>query len=103
MAYEIQADYPAGSVLYAIIRSPSGQVWRPLGRVFEEWGAGGHGIADYDIPLTDRSGGRHVGNFDSIIAKGRYCIQVFRQAGGSPADADPLIESDQLAHVHRQV
>lgn len=91
MAYEIQADYPSGSVLYAIIRSPAGQVWHPFGQVFEEWGAGGRGIDDYDIPLTDRSGSRHVGSFDSIIPKGRYCIQVFRQAGGSPADTDPLV------------
>ena len=29
MAHEIQADYVSGSMLYAIIRNPAGQVWRP--------------------------------------------------------------------------
>jgi len=97
MAYEIQADYPSGSTLYAIIRSPSGQVWHPFGRVFEEWGAGGHGINDYDIPLTDRSGSRHVGSFDTSIPAGSYCVQVFRQAGAGPSDTDTPVCSREIA------
>jgi hypothetical protein len=96
MAYEIQADYASGNMLYAIIRSPSGQVWHPFARVFEEWGAGGHGVNDYDIPLTDRSGSRHVGSLDSSIPAGSYCIQVFRQAGANPADADALVCSRDI-------
>jgi hypothetical protein len=96
MAYEIQADYPSGSVLYAIIRSPSGQVWHPFGRVFEEWGSGGHGVNDYDIPLTDKSGSRYVGSFDSSISKGCYCIQVFCQGGVSPANTDALVCSREI-------
>ncbi len=96
MAYEIQADYASGSALYAIIRSPSGQVWHPFGRVFEEWGASGHGINDYDIPLTDRNGSRHVGSFDSSIPGGCYCIQVFRQTGEAPADTDTIVCSREI-------
>jgi hypothetical protein len=96
MAYEIRADYASGSVLYAIIRSPGGQVWRPAGQAFEEWGAGGHAIGDYAIPLTDRSGSRYVGNFDSEIPGGCYCIQVFRRAGENPADTDALVCSREI-------
>jgi hypothetical protein len=96
MAYEIQADYASGNVLYAIIRSPAGQVWRPVGRALEDWGAGGHTIDDYDIPLTDRSGSRHVGSFDSDIPGGGYYIQVFRRAGGNPADTDALVCSREI-------
>jgi hypothetical protein len=96
MAHEIQADYPSGSSLYAIIRSPSGQVWHPAGRVFEEWGAGGHGVDDYDIPLTDRSGSRHVGSFDASIPGGSYCIQVFHRTGASPSDTDAPVCSREI-------
>jgi hypothetical protein len=96
MAHEIQADYASGSVLYAIIRSPAGLVWHPAGQVFEVWGAGGHVIGDYDVALTDKSGSRYVGSFDAAIPAGGYCIQVFCQAGASPADTDPLVCSREI-------
>lgn len=96
MANEIQADYASGSVLYAIVRTPAGQVWRPAGRAFEDWGAGGHPIDDYDLALTDKSGNRYVGDFDADIPAGCYGIQVFRQAGASPADGDLLVCSRDI-------
>lgn len=96
MANEIQADYASGSVLYAIVRTPAGQVWRPTSRAFEDWGAGGHAIDDYDIALTDKSGNRYVGDFDVDIPAGCYGIQVFRQAGASPTDGDILVCSRDI-------
>jgi hypothetical protein len=96
MAYEIQADYASGSALYAILRNPAAQVWHPARRIFEEWGASGHAIADYGIPLIDRSGSRHVGDFDTSIPGGSYCIQVFCRAGASPADTDLLVCSREI-------
>jgi hypothetical protein len=96
MAYEIQADYASGSILYAVIRSPAGQVWHPVGGVFEEWGSGGRTIDDYHIPLGDKSGSRYVGSFDPGIPNGCYCIQVFRQAGASPAETDILVCSREI-------
>jgi hypothetical protein len=91
MANEIQADYASGHVLYAIIRSRTGQVWHPAAASFEDWGADDHTIDDYDIPLTDRSGSRYTGSFDAGIPGGCYAIQVFRQAGADPADTDALV------------
>jgi hypothetical protein len=96
MAYEIQADYASGSVLYAIIRSPAGQVWHPAGGTFEDWGSGGHTTGDYDIVLADKSGSRYVGSFDTDIPGGYYCIQVFRQAGANPAETDTLVCSREI-------
>jgi len=96
MAYEIQADYASGSVLYAIIRSPAGQVWRPVEQAFEDWGSGGHTIDDYDIALMDKSGSKYVGSFDTDIPGGCYCIQVFRQAGASPTETDALVCSREI-------
>jgi hypothetical protein len=96
MAHEIRADYASGSMLYAIIRSPSGQVWHPAGQAFEDWGTAGHTVGDYHIPLADRSGSRYVGSFDANIPGGYYCVQVFLQAGAGPADTDALVGSREV-------
>jgi len=91
MPNEIHADYDSGNTLYAVIRNTTGQAWDVAGQAFEDWGTNGHTIDDYNIPLTDKSGSRYVGNFDSHIPAGRYCIQVFVQAGASPADTDAIV------------
>ena len=96
MANEIQADYASGNTLYAVIRNRSGQVWHPAQRAFENWGLGGHTADDYDIALTDRTGSRYIGDFDAGIPSGGYCVQIFRQAGATPADADPLVGSREI-------
>jgi hypothetical protein len=91
MANEIHADHASGNILYAVIRNRPGQVWCPAGRVFEDWGTNGHTADDYDIPLTDRGGHRHVGAFDASAPAGSYFIQIFRQTGATPVDADTLV------------
>ena len=96
MANEIQADYASGSVLYAVIRNRQGQVWRPVGQEFENWGASGHTAGDYAVALTDQSGSRHVGDLDSNIPPGSYSIQIFRQAGANPADTDALVSGREV-------
>jgi hypothetical protein len=96
MANEIQAQYASGHTLYAVIRSRSGQVWRPVQQAFESWGQSGHTAGDYDIALTDRTGSLYVGDFDLGIPSGSYCVQVFRQLGATPADTDTLVSSRDI-------
>jgi hypothetical protein len=96
MANEIHADYASGNTLYAVIRNSAGDVWYPTGQVFESWGTDSREADDYDISLTDKSGNRYVGNFDSNIPAGRYSIQIFLQAGANPADGDNLIVSNKI-------
>ncbi|MBM4029196.1 MAG: hypothetical protein FJ280_27930 [Planctomycetes bacterium] len=93
MANEIQTDYASGSTLYAVIRNRAGQVWHPGQQGFETWGTNGRTAADYACALTDKAGSRYVGDFDAGIPAGDYGIQVFRQAGATPADTDPLVGS----------
>ena len=93
MANEIQADYTAGNVLYAIIRNPAGQVWYATGQVFENWGAAGRNASDYAVALTDKSGSRYVGDIDTNLPPGQYSVQWFVQAGAGPADTDTLAGS----------
>jgi hypothetical protein len=96
MANEIHADYASGNTLYTVVRNRAGDVWYPQGQVFESWGIDGRDADDYDISLTDKSGSRYVGDFDSNIPAGRYSIQVFLQAGANPADGDSLRVSDEI-------
>ncbi|MCX5647015.1 MAG: hypothetical protein NTZ17_20390 [Phycisphaerae bacterium] len=96
MANEIQADYASGNTLYAVIRNRSGQVWLPAQQTFENWGLGGHTADDYDLALTDRTGSRYIGDFDPGLPSGDYCVQIFRQAGATPADGDMLVSSREI-------
>ena len=96
MSNEIQADYASGNTLYAVIRNGVGDVWYVAGQSFEAWGTGGRTADNYDISLTDKSGSRYVGNFDSNIPAGRYFVQIFLQAGANPADGDTLVTSDEI-------
>jgi hypothetical protein len=96
MANEIHIDYASGNTVYGVVRDGAGKVWYPVGQVFEDWGTGGHDADDYDISLTDKSGDRYVGDFDTNISAGRYSIQAFLQAGANPADSDDLVGSDEM-------
>jgi hypothetical protein len=96
MANEIHVNYTSGSTLYAVIRNAAGDVWYVAGQVFETWGTGGRTADDYDISLTDKSGSRYVGSFDTNIPASRYSVQVFLQAGANPANGDTFIASEEI-------
>jgi len=96
MANEIQVNYASGNTLYAVVRNPAGDVWYIAGEVFEAWGTGSRTADDYDISLTDKSGSRYVGSFDENVPAGRYCIQVFLQAGANPADGDTFVAAEEI-------
>lgn len=97
MANEIHIDYDSGNTLYAIIRNSSGQVNIVAGATFEDYTAAN--IANYVITLTENGdgGGRYVGSFNANLnVAGRYTIQVFLQAGASPADGDSLVGGGEI-------
>ena len=96
MANEIHVDYTSGNTLYAVVRNSVGEVWYAGGQVFESWGTGSRAADDYDISLTDKSGNRYVGSFDSNIPAGRYSIQIFSRAGANPADSDDLVGGGKI-------
>jgi hypothetical protein len=96
MANEIQVNYASGNTLYAVIRNTVGDVWYVAGQTFETWGTSGRTANDYDISLTDMSGSRYIGSFDTNILAGRYSIQVFLQAGANPADGDTFITGQEI-------
>jgi len=97
MANEIQFDYTSGSTLYVLIRNSAGQVNIIAGNTFEDYTAAN--IATYDIALIENGdgGGRYVGTFNTnITSPGNYTIQVFLQAGASPADGDSLVGGGEI-------
>jgi hypothetical protein len=96
MANEIHINYASGNTFYAVVRNTAGDVWYVAGQTFEVWGTGSRTANNYDISLTDKSGSRYVGSFDTNIPSGRYSIQVFLQAGANPADGDTFIASEEI-------
>jgi hypothetical protein len=96
MANEIHINYASGNTLYAVVRNAAGDVWYAIGHLFEAWGTDGRTADDYDIALTDKSGSRYIGSFDTSIPAGRYSIQAFLQAGVNPADSDTFITGEEI-------
>lgn len=90
-ASEIRAFSPGITTAYCVVREIDGDVWYVTGQVFEAWGTGARTAADYDIALTDKSGGMFVGNMDTNISSGQYYVVTHYQAGGAPADTDPAV------------
>jgi len=87
---EIRAYYPSGFTLYAVIRDGTGQAFDTAGTAFEVWNT----MSDYDISLTDKSGGMYIGDFPAADA-GSYTIMVHAQQEGSPADSDPPVQFEE--------
>jgi hypothetical protein len=96
MANEIHINYASGNTLYTVIRNVTGEVWYVAGQAFEAWGSSGRTADNYDISLTDKSGSRYVGSFDTNIPAGRYSVQVFLQAEANPADGDTFIAGEEI-------
>lgn len=96
MANEIHVDYASGNTLYAVVRNVAGDVWCVAGQVFEAWGTAGRAADDYDITLSDKGGGRYVGDFDANVPAGRYSVQTFLQAGANAADGDTLVAGEEI-------
>jgi hypothetical protein len=87
MANEIYTTWPEGATLYAIIRELlTGNVYNNVSGAFEAWSDGS--IGSYDIPLTDYDGNHYSATFPATIPEGLYKVDIFLQAGGSPADGD---------------
>ena len=86
--------FPTGSTIYGHVRNSSGQVANPTLESFEDWGTGSRSHADYDIPLTDKSGGMYVADFPSWIPANTslgYRTILYRQIGASPASTDHVV------------
>ena len=96
MANKIHVNYASGNTLYVAVRNIAGDVWYIAGQTFEAWGTSGRTADDYDISLTDKSGSRYVGSFDTDMPAGRYSIQAFLQAGANPADGDTFITGEEI-------
>jgi hypothetical protein len=96
MAAEIRVIYPSGSTLYATVRNAAGNVWYVVGQVFESWGTAGRDADDYDIALVGDAGDIYVGDFDTNIAAGRYAVQAYIRATGTPIDADISIGGEEI-------
>jgi len=90
-ANEIRAFDPGATTCYTVVREIDGDVWYVAGNVFEVWGTGARTAADYDIALTDKTGGFFVGTMDTDIGAGYYYLVTHQQAAASPADTDPAV------------
>jgi len=95
-AKEIRINYDSGSTLYAVIRDTSdNDAWDKEANGWETWDDGS--IADYNVPLNDRSGDYYEVDFDTdITTAGTYNVGIYLQAGAGPAVSDTLVGSGDI-------
>lgn len=77
----IEAFVSSGSVVYAVLRNASGQIWSVSGSAWvtinlSNW-------ANYVIALSDDGSGYYTASMPAVAA-GRYTILLYQQNGGSP-------------------
>ena len=97
MANEIQIRHTeTGSSLYAVIRNSANQYWETTLPGFQTLSPGDW--HDYEITLTEFPAGgyTYVGTFPAAIGVGLYSVDIYEQAGGSPAITDQLIASGEM-------
>lgn len=88
MANEIPFAANKDTVYYARVFDSTGKVWNTSGTpAFEVWNDAN--VTDYDIALTDKDSGQHIGDFPSCAA-GRYKVIVYKRAGANPAITDKV-------------
>jgi len=93
MAKEISGVSGTGT-LYARIRNRTGYWWN--GSTFETYAAGNY--STYDVAMTEEgNSGVYTADFPSgITTGGTYEYFVHRQAGGSPAEGDLVINTGKI-------
>lgn len=85
----IELSYDSGNTVYATIyRKADDKVWDVANTQFDTWADGD--IDDNDLALTDKGSDWYKVAFPTSITAGEYTINVYVQAGGSPAISDPL-------------
>ncbi len=94
MSKELQAQYPTGSVIYAVVLSAGGQAWN--GSAFEtpllaNW-------TTYAVTLSEQSTtGLYQGDMPVLITTaGWYSYLAYLRAGGSAASTDTVVWNDKL-------
>lgn len=93
MAREIRGVSASGT-LYARIMSAAGLWWN--GTAFEAYSAANY--STYDLAMTEQgASGVYVADFPAtILSTGTYEYFVHRQAGASPAEGDPVINTGKV-------
>lgn len=100
MSNELHINAATGKTIYIVRFNTAGQVALSDGSAFEDWGAGGHDADDYDVAASEvGSSGHYAADFDSsnnIAGVKKYFWRAHDQAGGNPADSDPVVDSGEI-------
>src|SRR5688572_28894166 len=84
----------AAANLYALFRNADGLIWN--GAAFETYVTAN--LGNYDFPLTEQGTASryYTAVVPGLVPPGVYFATYYVRAGGSPAEGDTLIKSEQL-------
>lgn len=93
MANEIKLAFVQNKTVYVIIFSKTGTVYNATTQLFETYVTAN--LSQYAVSLTQVATSRfYEGNFPTSIPQGVYDLVAFQQLGGSPAESDPPVGSE---------
>lgn len=90
----IKCDF-TGVNVYALLLDRTSQVWDLTETDFVAYATAD--IGDYDVALTEQgtASARYAANFPSDVPAGYYDVEYYLRGGGSPAESDVLLGSEQ--------
>lgn len=89
MAGELQAQFPTGSTLYAVLLSAAGAVWN--GSAFDATPTTGEWTTYAVTMAEDATSGCYRGDLPGGAGSGRFLYRVYKRVGGSAASTDPVV------------
>ena len=95
MASELQLSFRSGATVYFLIRNRAGQIWN--GGSFEAYATANY--STYDVAASEQgtASSYYVADFPTLITTpGVYSVVAKQQIGGSPAETDPTIGSEDI-------
>lgn len=93
MAGEIQAQFPTGYTLYAVLLNAVGAVCKPAGPIFDSTPTVGEWTAYAIAMIEDDTTGYYRGAMP-VVDAGRYSYRVHRRVSGSATATDPVVWTD---------
>lgn len=96
MAGELQASFQTGKTTYCLIRNSIGRVWNTGSTTFDVYASAS--FASYPVSLAEQgTSGYYSGDFPTAITTpGVYQIVHKQRLGGSPAESDPTIGTQEV-------
>lgn len=94
MSNEIKLSFTPAKTVYVFIINSTGQFWNTVTAAFEAYATANIGNYAVSLSALGTASSFYEGNFPTAITTGTYDIVAKQQLGGSVAESDPTIATE---------